>query len=517
VRARLQRALRGRETGGERGFVTVFVALTLTVLLIFAAFTVDFGSWYARSAQLKRAADAAALAGVVWMPEFTEAQDAAVAAAARNGFVNNVNNIKVQVEDVPGNNRQLKVTIADTKAKQFFSRLVTQSQSIGRSSTAEYVLPVPLGSPENAFGTGNLSLTGQATTQNFWAAINGYCAGRESGDPRSAFWESYTNSNGNGCNNSSDQSDTYTPDGYLYAIDVPTSGQSLNIQVYDGSFNTSGSPMDKSLGGDSDHPQSVTTIYTIYNRNPTPLDASPENLATLQRGSPITVSTNDDSYQTQWKTLATIPSAAAGRYYVRVQTPVQTTNSRGSNGYALRAYSGASSNVCSTLTSSTCPQLFALDAMSIYANIQGSSPTFYLASIDPIHAGKTMRIKLFDIGEGAQKLRIIGPNGTAQPFTWSTACDNPPAPATGGCSGSASGSDPYLDVSGSGTQPYTGLNSSSKYSDRTLTIDIPLIGYNPPAGNYWWKVQYTVDSGSPPTDRTTWETNIVGDPVHLLQ
>ena len=65
------------------GFVAVFIALVLVIMLMFAAFTVDFGSWYTRSAELKRAADAAALAGVVWMPEFDQAQQYALATAKR--------------------------------------------------------------------------------------------------------------------------------------------------------------------------------------------------------------------------------------------------------------------------------------------------------------------------------------------------------------------------------------------------------------------------------------------------
>jgi hypothetical protein len=133
-----------------------------------------------------------------------------------------------------------------------------------------------------------------------------------------------------------------------------------------------------------------------------------------------------------------------------------------------------------------------------------------------------MRINLFDSGEGASSLQILDPNGNPTPFTWSTPC-NPPTPPTGTCTGTATAPDPKLDVSGSGTQPYTGLLSPSKYNDRFITIDIPL----PP--NYssvykdlatgtvktWWKVRYNV--GSQPTDRTTWSVNIVGDPVHLLQ
>ncbi len=132
------------------------MAISMTIILGFTAFTVDYGSWYNRSTQLKRAADAAALAGVVWMPEFEAAQTAALAAAARNGFVDGQNNIEVDVEEVAGNNRQLEVSIRDTKAQQFFSRVVMQKQSIGRTSMAEYVLPVPLGSPKNTLGTGDI-------------------------------------------------------------------------------------------------------------------------------------------------------------------------------------------------------------------------------------------------------------------------------------------------------------------------------------------------------------------------
>ena len=231
------------------------------------------------------------------------------------------------------------------------------------------------------------------------------------------------------------------------------------------------------------------------------------------------MATNDTSYQNQWKNLYTFSTAAAGRYYVRVQTPVQTTNSRGSNGYALRVRSGGSNNVCTTITNpTTCPQLHAVSAMSIYANLSGTTATFYLAEIDAIHAGKTMRINLFDTGEGANTLKIIGPDNVAKSFTWTTPC-SPQTPPYGGCSGSGTS----LDVSnvgcpGSGCpQPYAGLHSTSKYSDRYITIDIPLPpNYNGSGGNYWWKIQYGMTS-SAPTDRTTWTVNIVGDPVHLLQ
>jgi hypothetical protein len=506
---------------GEGGFVAVFIGLVLVVMLIFAAFTVDFGSWYTRSAEIKRAADAAALAGVVWMPEFDQAQQYALATAAKNGFVNGQNNIVVTVEDVPTNNRQLKVTIRDTKAKQFFSRLVTQGQSIGRSSLAEYVLPVPLGSPKNIIGSGNL--LSSSDRENFWAAVSGYCSGHESGDKKLSRYESYNTSSTSTCNNgSASNDDDYDPDGYLFAIDLPQNATSLKLEVYDGEFTRDNcSVSDSALVGDQSpcnsttNNQTITTTYKIYDRNPTPLDLS--NLTLLKT---VTLNTDQAGYKNAWVNLNTWNNPKAGQYYVRVATNAETTQSKGSNGFGLRAYTGSSFSLCTTISgqanySASCPQVHAVSDLSIFANISSTSPTFYLAQIDPIHAGKTMRINMFDSGEGASSLQILDPNGNPAAFNWSTPC-NPPTPPSGSCSGSATGSNPSLDVSGTGTQPFTGLNSNSKYNDRYITIDIPLpSNYTSVYGTKtWWKVKYNVSSDS--TDRTTWSVNIVGDPVHLL-
>ena len=57
---------------GDDGFILVTFGLFLTALMVIAALAIDVGGWYAR-AQLQRGADAAALAGVVWMPDFTAA------------------------------------------------------------------------------------------------------------------------------------------------------------------------------------------------------------------------------------------------------------------------------------------------------------------------------------------------------------------------------------------------------------------------------------------------------------
>jgi len=505
-----------RAEADERGYVLVFVTVALTIILAFVAFTVDYGAWYNRSAQIKRAADAAALAGVVWMPEFDVAESAALAAAARNGFVDGVDDISIDVEAVVGNNRQLEVTIRDEEADQYFSRVVINDQSIGRTSLAEYVMPVPLGSPKNTFGTGDL--LGGSDRENFWAAVSGYCSGHESGDKKLAFWESYsTSGTTSACNNSSDESTDYDPEGYLYAIKLPQSVSSLTLEAYDAPYFRSGSQSDSGLASN----QTVTTTFEVYDRNPTPLDLT--NLTLLET---FTFTTNQselngDDLQNEWVPLQTWNNPQAGEYYLRVKTSAtETTGSRASNGFSLRAFTGSTFSSCTSIVgasgySATCPQLYGVSDMSIFVNGDSATASFYLAQIDPVHAGKTMRITLFDSGEGASSLRILDPNGTARAFTWSTFC-NPPTPPSGGCSGTSTGSPPALNVAGTGTQPFGGLNSNSKYNDRSMIIDIPLpANYTSLFGTKtWWRVQYI--TGSNPTDRTTWSVNIVGDPVHLI-
>ena len=497
----------------EGGYVLVMLTTTMFTLVVAASFAVDIGTWYARAANIQRAADAAALSGVVWMPDFPTSQSAALAAAARNGFVPG-GSISIVVSPQPGNSRQLTVAITDTDVSRHFSgSVVAGDQALARSATAEYVLPVPLGSPKNTFGTGDLLPT---APENFWAAVNGYCAGHESGDVKLARFESYTTSTGSAlqCSPaSSPQTADYDPNGYLYAVELPQSALALRLEVYDAGYSTSGATPDIALASEA---QAVTTTYQVFGTDNTPLDTSDNPLL-----STTTIATNNLLYKNLWMPLHVWVAPAAGTYYVRIKTSAaQTTESRASNGFALRAYTGALFATCTSIVGATgysasCPQIHGVGDMSIYANLggsAGSTATFYLAQVAALHAGKTMQLTLFDSGEGATKIEVLDPNGNPATFNWRTPC-NPPTSASGGCSGSNVTS---LNVSGTGTQPYTGLQSTSKYNDRRMILDIRLpANYTTVYGTkVWWQIRYTV--GTSASDRTTWSVNIVGDPVHLV-
>src|SRR4051794_35852022 len=81
----------------ESGLVVVWTAMLMVVILGFTAWAVDFGNWKDRSTRLQKAADAAALAGVVFMPEnvnnlaFTTARTI----AAKNGYTDGQSGVTV--------------------------------------------------------------------------------------------------------------------------------------------------------------------------------------------------------------------------------------------------------------------------------------------------------------------------------------------------------------------------------------------------------------------------------------
>jgi hypothetical protein len=271
----------------------------------------------------------------------------------------------------------------------------------------------------------------------------------------------------------------------------------------------------------------ATTTFKLYAPGPNVFEI-PSGGSVLQT---TTYASNVTTYQDIWTKFYT-GAVTAGRYFLEVYTTAGEANSYGLNGFGIEAIMGATSPgngtvgsgaaACTSISgqtgySATCPQVHGIDAFSIFANLGGSAGStaqFYLASVDPVYAGKTMDIDLFDPGEGAQSMQLLDPNGSPVSFTWDTPCTNPPAAATGGCSGGPVG---VLDVSGTGTQPVGNAYSTSKYNNRTVTLHVPLpVNYSTTYGTKtWWKIQYTV--GSVPTDRTTWTANIGGNPVHLVQ
>lgn len=175
--------LRGRRLRrGERGLSIILVTLLLVPMMIFAAFGVDLAAWYHRAGELQRSADAAALAGAVWMPNETRAKAEALNSLLSNGFI--VTNVEGSVSSdglsavarrgLTGSGSSFEVTLTDADIEQYFSQVFTGSPTLTRSAEAEYNLPLPLGSPLNYFG-GDASRVDPGSTTTYslaWPSPN---------------------------------------------------------------------------------------------------------------------------------------------------------------------------------------------------------------------------------------------------------------------------------------------------------------------------------------------------------
>lgn len=498
-----------RTTHGEGGYLIVLTALALLPIMIFVSFSIDVGAWYARASKLQRAADAAALAAAPWMPDLATATTVANATAAKNGIANG-GDITVTVSAVAGDAHKVAVSIRDAKAPQFFSRLMMGPVTITRASTARYEQSIPLGSPNNYFGTGDLMSGG--ARENIWAAVNGFCAAKENGDPKLAKYDNADGNSGYDCDTSDGAfvNPDYDDDGYIFELRMPKTAvpTSVGVEVYDGAFVSNNDP-DIRLSSNA----VVDTTFTLYNTGSNTNPLSNTVLATK-------TATSGDTSWNGWKNIGTISNPCAECvYYLQVKTKAGQADSEGSNGFGVRAVQNGTFSACSTISGNTtpayapgCVQVYPREDMSIFANLSGTTATFYLASIDSAYAGRKMTISLFDPGEGATKMELLDPNGSVVNFNWSTPC-SPPTAATGGCSGTNVASlNPGVN---NAAQPYSRISGRYVYNDRDLTATVTLpADYATRYGtNTWWRIRYTV--GPSATDRTTWGVAVAGAPVRL--
>ena len=134
-------------------------AFMITILLGMSAFVVDMAWIWSNQLQVQRAADAGALAGVVHLPaEPDDAEAAAKAEARKNGFTDDLDGVDVVAMQDPGFNRRMIVSVS-APVDTFFMGLFGYSEvTVSRSARAEYVLPVPMGSPQNYYGVGVLRI-----------------------------------------------------------------------------------------------------------------------------------------------------------------------------------------------------------------------------------------------------------------------------------------------------------------------------------------------------------------------
>ncbi|MGE3620518.1 MAG: pilus assembly protein TadG-related protein, partial [Acidimicrobiia bacterium] len=382
----------------------ILVALMLVPLMLFAAFAVDLAGWYSRISQLQKAADAAALAGTVWMPEFTTAEAVACESLKRNGFACNDNSDSVDIHiEVGSTSTSLRVILTDTSVTRYFSGVMgAGKQTLTRSAEAEYNLPLPLGSPLNYFGGDNSKSAEIDLTRSprFWASIGGPADTTDRGDA----FASRCRGGSSGCpvTTVDPENVLYRPDGYWYVIEVPAGGSAapIEVRIFDAAFHPAPANPGTTLAGDTKHDGTpdFETEFRLY-RQDLPTDMSSRSpVSSFVDNDPASQSgywrlTGEAPFQGVWQTLYTIPAGQTGgaRYLLNVKTHGDT--SAGVNGYAVEAVSSG----CGP--SGSCqPRVFANASMNLKVNVEGTA-TFYLAEVGPQYAGRTLVLELFDAGD----------------------------------------------------------------------------------------------------------------------
>jgi hypothetical protein len=470
----------------------------------------------------------------VYLPgNVTGAVTAAQNESAKNGFTTGVNGVTVTAAPDPTNGAVLNVNIS-SPVRTFFARLFgVTSFTARRNARAEFVLPVPMGSPQNYYGI-NVVCANSDTPPNcpqipsadgsgnlaplgFFGGVEARGTERGSGDAYSTLY------NGNPALNTA-----FDANGYSYIVDFPAGTTGGSVYLYDALFCATGGQTTTAvrLGvGDYWIPGGtggigITTVYNLWDMNGTPyaplddtllatsgslfansnaVDKGPLYKGNLSYGPGYYGGSSSDCqsspYHNNWWRLAT--GVTEGQYRLQVVTSSGTNIENAINGFGLQV----------TSTGGPAGRIYGQGRMCAFIVINNTS-VFYLAQVEAAHAGKTLEIKLFDPGDiTSTNLKIRVPTATG--FTYAT------------FNWTATGSSGGAPTSGGPTTSLATSSSTTNYYNNqwvTLTVQIPA-SYTAPTppgepGPGWWKIEYsTLGTGA---DVTTWEVNVRGNPVHLI-
>lgn len=516
----------------QRGAILPLMALILLVLIGMAGLVVDLGWLFWNSIEVQHGADAAALGGVVYVAEDPDtAETEGILAAAENGYVDGSiggadSVVIVDQGDDPGaveNPFQLRATVSHEVSTFFMAVFGFESVNVTRTAVAEYVLPLPLGSPESSFGNDPAN----DLFPNFWGNIHGYYTGMGMGDryaSQCVRWESQT-----GCLKNAERRHSQNPGapsangGYLYGVEVDDGsvGSTLTVELFDPHFTRGGG--DLVLVGDQEQGGSPgpTTTFMLYDSDPTPLsttdgnalecsvDYAPRDPYADFNGDGLANDADDrdgdgdldwddvelalpGGVAALWEPLCTIPIDEAGIYPLRIMVNNPGgADLRGLNRWSVRATTGAGPQ----------PRVYGLGDMSIYANVDGAAgdTEFYLTEVAEVHGGKVLIIELFDPGDaqGDHSVAILDPTGASPSCAW----EAEERDATGMASGSASS---CVIATGGG-----------RFNNWLVTIRVDLPSDYACAADCWWKIRYNYPGET--RDTTTWSARIEGNPVHLVE
>ena len=158
-------------TERSRGQILILFVMAIFVFTGMVALVIDVSWYWVNSLRVQRAADAAALAGVVQLPTNPGGAGGAYALARAEATKNGYDDASLVISVTPVQQpavtgRRLEVTVS-APVDMFFMRIFGINQiNSTRVARAEFVLPVPMGSPDNWYGVFGPSRGFTSTTTN---------------------------------------------------------------------------------------------------------------------------------------------------------------------------------------------------------------------------------------------------------------------------------------------------------------------------------------------------------------
>lgn len=538
-------------------------ALLLTALVGIGGFAVDVGNWYLHISRLQRAADAAALAGSVYLPgDNTKAIQVARELIDKNSLSTS---IKV-IGPHPSHPTRLRVELTEHVDNYFLSILGFESIDLTRVAVGEYHPYIPMGSPSNVLGVEvpqynaweKPSAVGMQS--HYWLNISSAGNDKSTGD---RFSSGKCSGGTDNCTGSAPplQNADFSPSGQSYVVRIRdgVAGR-LAIEAFDPGF---------AYVGDLCNASTITTSNTAYsatntavttwgannpactgdqmqNTSATPPDitfqlytpeqsaggsqpiaiagCNPTNGAGFYPGykGNIMSKYNSDatfrSYFRNWSRVCTIDIGgvfASGDYILRVSNGTSSARD-GLNRFALRAGFLSPGNVVDTSKTSKI-SLFSQGRLVIYAKDSNADATFYIARILPSAKGQTLVVTLFDIGDAADGANL----SFAPPLDATT--NGGPMTSFATCRYTKPGSTTYISMEPGCT--ITGMYSTATgkfpvgFNGRIVHLKVTLPSdYScdeSSAEGCWTRLKLHYNSGNV-TDTTSWQAALDANPSHLV-
>jgi hypothetical protein len=440
--------------------------------------------------------------------------------------------------------KQFSVDMVDVRITA--SHAYTTS-SVQQSNLADTLLKGP-GSACTTGKTDCYEADGSALNpRGFWATLNTQGAENINGDAYQTGYDTRTGGvspacpqNGRACYDAT----TF----YNYAIEMPPGATNGKVYVYDPQFcdvNEQKGTGDRWFGGDT----AVSTFYTLYDTGPSLYDLAEDvqvaasgdrfrsmdwadstmsgsgGAECLYRGDILYGDGRD--WHNRWFLLNPSNLMAGGtegklyRIHTSSTDPANAGQQLGTNGENSFAI-----YVSATVPGGGSPRVYGLGAMQAYTPLTSNSSVdtdwaddviseFYLAQIDAAHAGKTIEVRLWDPGDTQSlraELQILRPDGGSwvdSQFTY-TAAQGTTNSNHANCNNlSSTGTNSVLTNNGGGS-------GGGIYNGCWLTMRAPVPSDYDADQQGWWKIRYRMDGTGTSFDVTTWQVQLIGNPVHLV-